>query len=248
MRKKLPKHLLGICIAAAMFTSCVNDSYLANPAPIPDQSFVEQFDTASAAYSRGWRFLNRSQPVGATDWGNPDLTAPPFEPYSSTSTLGGFLFTDYLSTSAAEGIISSWAVSPEVYMKNGDQIIFYTRAQLVDDGTGDSTDFTNRLQVRINTLNTGLNVGHGSDAGDFTTTLLDINPWLYMFTLSGYQANDPEALAAYPHRWTRFAATVYGVNGTTKGRFAFRYYIPGGGANGLGTGVGIDSVAFVSKK
>ena len=249
MRKRLlSKSLLLISFTAAIFTSCVNDSYLANPPAVPNQSFTEEFDTAAAAYNRGWRFVNRSEPVGITDFGNIlDVLNLPFEAYSSKARKNGYLWADYLSTSADAGVISSFAVSPAVYMKNGDKITFYTRAQIYDDGAGDSTDYANRLQVCINTTNTGLNCGKGLDAGDYSQVILDVNPFLYPFKLTEFNSGAAQRKGAYPHRWTRYTATVFGLNKPVWGRFAFRYFVEGGGSNGLGSGVGIDSVAYIAQ-
>lgn len=247
MRKKIIYFIVSVLIGSS-FTSCVNDSYLAEPTPVPNQSFVEEFDTAMAAYNRGWRFVNKSVPVGITDFGNyADLLNVPFEAYSSKSRKNGYLWTDYQSTSADAGIISSFAVSPAVYMKNGDQITFYTRAQLLDNGSGDSTDYVNRMQVCINTENTGLYCGSGTDAGNYNNVILDINPFYKEFLLSEFATGVAQKKGAYPHRWTRFTATVFGLNKPTWGRFAFRYLVEGGGSNGLATGIGIDSVAYIAK-
>jgi len=238
----------SICILT-LLQSCKDDSYLLAPPPVPDQSFVEEFDTAQNAYNRGWRFINRSELIGRTNWQNPTtLTGIPFISYSGTGN--GYLWADYQSTSGAAVTISNWAVSPELTMQNGDKIIFYTRAEL-SFFNGDSTDFVNRMQVRLNKT-TSLNCGDGTDFGDFTVPLLDINPFYYEFLKSAY--NNPanplyqQARQAYPHVWTRFEATVVGLNGPTKGRFAFRYFTEEAGNNGRGSSIGVDAVSYVTKK
>jgi len=250
--------LFGFLLASVsiltLLQSCKDDSYLLAPPPVPNQSFVEEFDTVQKAYNRGWRFINRSDLLGPRNWQNPtSVSGIPFISYSGTGT--GYLWADYFSTSSAVGTISNWAVSPEIKMQNGDKIIFYTRGELAQyQPTPTSpiitTDFVNRLQVRINKT-TSLNCGDGTDPGDFTTPLLDINPFYNEFILESF--NDPadprhnEALQAYPHVWTRFEATVIGLSEPTKGRFAFRYFIEEAGNNGRGTSIGIDSVAYISK-
>jgi len=235
-----------------LLEACVKDSTESlKPPPLPDQSFVEEFDTVTAAYDRGWRYLNVSDPKGTGIWvqamfNNPTITGLPgpipFPAYSSRGTYVGFIGADFTSTSAAAGVISNWIVSPVVSMQNGDRIIFYTRTVLYPLSGGDSTDYANRLQVRISTSNESLNVGSGDDAGDFNTTLLDINPFSKEAHVIPYVPD------AYPIRWTRFEATIGGLNGATKGRFAFRYYLDGAGSNGLGSGVAVDSVAYVGKR
>jgi len=240
--------LASVCILT-LLQSCKDDRYLLTPPPVPDQSFVEEFDTAQNAYNRGWRFINRSDVIGRTNWQNPStLTGVPFLSYSGTGN--GYLWADYQSTSSAAGTISNWAVSPEIIMQNGDKIIFYTRCEVLAFGAI-NTDFVNRMQVRLNKLNT-LNCGDGIDPGDFTTPLLDVNPFYNEFILQSFNnPADPrhnEALQAYPHVWTRFEATVIGLNEPTKGRFAFRYFTEEAGNNGRASSIGVDSVAYVSKK
>ena len=243
--------LASICILT-LLQSCKDDRYLLDPPQVPDQSFVEEFDTAQKSYDRGWRFINRSDVIGRRNWGNPVADANAAIPFYSYSGANGtaYLWADYQSTASAAGTISNWAVSPELTMQNGDKIVFYTRTQLYLFN-GDSTDFVNRMQVRLNKT-TSLNCGDGTDPGDFTVPLLDINPFYYEFLKNVF--NNPanplyqQARQAYPHVWTRFEATVFGLNGPTKGRFAFRYFTEEAGNNGRGSSIGIDSVAYVSKK
>ncbi len=240
MRKTiLSKLLIVSCVAVFIFYSCKDDSYLTRIPPVADQSFVEEFDTASAALSRGWKFINTSEPKGGGVWQDGGNLYPWFNAYSNYGSLAGFIGADYTSTSAAQGTISNWLISPPVIMQNGDKIIFYTRAyQLFYNG--DTTDFGNSLQVRINTLDDSTNVGKGLGFGNFTKSLLDINPNLV------YSSILIQMPGAYPTQWTRFEATVVGLNGPVKGRFAFRYFVTQGGSNGNGTGIGIDSVAYKS--
>lgn len=237
------KGLLLLLISAgfvASFTSCRNDEFLATPPPTPDQSFVEQFDTMQNAYNRGWRWLNRSVPVGPSVWTQAPGTAS-MSAYSSRGTNQGAAYADYLSTAGTNnGTISNWLVSPSTVMQNGDKIVFYTKTDVAGTGAA-ATDYGARMQVCINSKNDGLNVGTGDDAGDFEA-LLDVN------------SNEDEYLpsapvpTAYPADWTKFEVTVFGLNGPTRGRFAFRYFLHGAGSAGAGNGIGIDSVAYVGKK
>lgn len=249
----LRKVLLLSGLALVALQACRKDdqNMLALPA-VSNQSFVEEFDTTSSAFARGWVPINASAPKGGSVWvqglfNNPTTTGLPypipFGPHSSKGSYPGFIGADYLSTSAAAGVISNWLVSPVVTMQNGDKIIFYTRTALYSLGGGDSTDFSNRLQVKMNKTES-LNVGNGLDAGDFTSTLLDINPELLEQHTSP-ALYDPNA---YPTRWTRFEAKVGGLSGPTKGRFAFRYFVEGGGSNGLASAVAVDSVAYVGQR
>jgi hypothetical protein len=239
-------------LALITFQACRKDDAEFMVAPgMADQSFVEEFDTTASAFRRGWIPMNVSAPKGQGIWvqgmfNNTLITSMaypiPFGPHSSKGSYPGFIGADYLSTSAAAGIISNWLISPVITMQNGDKIIFYTRTALYDMGGGDSTDFSNRMQVWLNDNNEGTNVGSGMSTGDFDRILVDINPQLREATILAY---DP---LAYPIRWTKFEHTIGGLSGPTRGRFGFRYFVPGGGSNGLGSGIGIDSVAYVGKR
>jgi hypothetical protein len=243
MRKFLvPAFLLSAVFLCGLFSSCKNDSYLAEMPTIKDQSFVEEFDTMQSAYNRGWRWYNRSTPIGTTNWSaGPGLDI--MSAYSSKGTNSGFAFSDYQATDGTnDGIISNWLVSPTVTMQNGDKIVFYTKTQMTSLSSG-GRDYSCRLQVRIN-RSTDVIVGDGENTGNFNqdSALLDINP-LELENL----VNTPVA-DAYPSGWTRFEARVLGLNAPVKGHFAFRYYLHDAGSNGNGNGVGIDSVAYISAK
>jgi hypothetical protein len=245
MRKSTFSYLLlCACVFAVALQSCRNDSYLLTAPAVPNQSFTEEFDTVSSALNRGWVVKNASDPLGSNIWQQGGAITPWFPAFSSKGSYVGFIGADYTSTSADAGIISNWLISPVVTMQNGDKISFYTRAFL-DPAVGtDSTDYANRMQVRVNTLNDSTNVGSGYDVGDFTNILLDINP--------SYIEHHTDPLEyspyAYPARWTRFEVTIVGINKPVRGRFAFRYFIEGGGFNGLGSGVAIDQVHYESVK
>ncbi|HVZ96157.1 MAG TPA: choice-of-anchor J domain-containing protein [Chitinophagaceae bacterium] len=227
------------CILSLFTFSCNKTGLFAPQTPaVPNQSFVEEFDTAKAAQSRGWEFLNVSSPLGAGSWQNGGEPIPFFPAYSNHGVYAGFIGTDYTSTSAQQGIISNWLVSPVIWMQNGDRIIFYTRAYNVYNGVNDTTDFGNSLEVRTSPATDSVDAGSGISPGKFTNLLLDINPNLI------YSSVIHSDIGAYPTQWTRFIVTVSGIGKPAKGRFAFRYYVSQGGSNGNASGVGIDSVAY----
>ena len=86
-KSTLSGFLLASLSILTLLQSCKDDSYLLDPPPTPDQSFVEEFDTAQSAYNRGWRFINRSDLIGRTSWQNPSVLAGiPFLSYSGTGT------------------------------------------------------------------------------------------------------------------------------------------------------------------
>lgn len=252
MRKTTLRNLLaysGIVLLA--LSSCKDDSDLAVAPPVPDQTFVEEFDTLAVAKSRGWIIKNRSEPIGPGNWvqGLTGNQSSDYGPYSSTSTNTGFISADYTSAyneNPGEGTISNWVISPKVMMQNGDKIVFYSRC-------GDqNSDWGDRLQVLVNPRNDGAECGYGTESGDFTIVLLDINPQ----NASGIAVSpfDPadmipflyDPAKAYPFNWTRFEATVNGLSKPTMGRFAFRYFVPYGGTQGKGGHISIDDVHYTS--
>lgn len=185
---------MGVLVTTLVLSACKDDSHLAHAPAVPDQSFTEEFDTASAALSRGWKFINVSEPKGSNVWQQGGDVLPWFKAFSSHGTYVGFIGADYTSTSAGQGVISNWVVSPVITLQNGDKISFYTRSWALFPGYDtslntnidmyktsqpDTLDWANRLQLRVSTNGESLNVGKGADIGDFGTTLVDINPNYY---------------------------------------------------------------------
>ena len=83
------------------------------------------------------------------------------------------------------------------------------------------------MQVRISTNGASTNVGTTNiSVGDFTTTVIDINPGL---TTTGY-----------PTVYTQYTFTISGLAGPTTGRIAFRYFVTNGGP----TGTNSDAIAI----
>lgn len=254
MRKSTLRNLAAYSVITLLILqSCKDDSSLTTPLPLKSSSFTEEFDTAASALKRGWKFINASDPLGSAVWQNGgDVAAPFFNAYSNNGSNVGFIGASYLSTSAAQGAISNWLVSPSTFMQNGDRIVFYTRGW-VQPGivAPDSTDFGNRLQLALNTFGDGLNVGSGYDPGEFTTALVDINPYQYEWhqlpgTYNGVIVTAAQISQAYPSQWTRFEGVVSGLSAPGNYRFAFRYLVKDGGNNGAGSGVGIDKVSYIS--
>lgn len=116
----------------------------------------------------------------------------------------------YAATSQANTIVwsaghdvNSWLVSPQVTMKNGDKISFYSYC------SGKAT-----LQLFINpTGSLYLADGYGDYPGDFKIKLVDI------------PNTSAEPHTVYPNEWTKFEGTVSGLNGPVTGRFGFRYFL-----------------------
>lgn len=227
-RATLGQFFFFLMNVALLLQSCEDDKKEIIP-PVPDQSFTEEFDNLTTATSKGWQFINHSDPVGATNW---RLGASIYFPAYSGSN---FIAADYDAVND-NGTISVWAISPSVVMQNGDKITFYTRS--ANSNSDPANVYPDRLQLRFSAEDT-IDIGNGADeVGVFTSGLIDINPNL-----------EVASPIAYPDSWTRFEGTIYGLNGPTKGRFAFRYYVQDGGASGAnGLAVGVDKVTYVGKQ
>ncbi len=231
--------------AATIFTACKRES--APPAPAPVYSWVEEFDTvANAVNERGWVIINNSRKIGSESWmqgayaaGKKGMTGFPAASYSYSGqdfAICSFNAGDSLST------ISAWLISPPTKMKNGDQIKFYTRT------TANPANFPDRLQVRLNPTNNGINVGSGplsridvaTMVGDFSTLLLEINPNLIK-----------TGTDSYPGTWTQYTITISGLAPTVvERRFAFRYFVTEGGTDAASINsdaIGLDKIEFISQ-
>lgn len=233
------KFLFGfVLVSLVSFTAC-EDNDVTAPATPTNVSWVQDFDSISAAHRQGWVTVNNSKPVGVETW------TQAYAYYESKKGLNNgilnpqsYLYSgkDFILATSNCGYdtanISAWLISPKTIMKNGDQIIFYTGSQIAA-GEAD------RMQVRLNPTNGTDNVGRDSSSvGDFRTLLLDINPTL-LKTGPG----------SYPQKWTKYSITLNGLPAPAERRFAFRYYVGNGGPLGPNSlGIGIDSVAFVSAK
>ena len=185
---------------------------------------TEGFDSFTAAIAAGWAQQNRSSPVGTTTWrqGAGGTTFP--------GNSGGdvsYAAANFNSTGAV-GTISDWLLTPQTALQNGTTLRFFTR-------TVTGAQFPDRMEIRMSTAGASVNVGtSATSVGDFTTLLLTINPTL---------ASGP---TGYPDVWTEFTATVSGLAAPTNGRFAFRYSVDDGGANGANSNyIGLDDVRIV---
>jgi subtilisin-like proprotein convertase family protein len=185
----------------------------------PVSTVTENFDDITLLPGAGWGQLNRSTTIGSTGWfqGNP-ATFP-----AHSGATNSYIGANFNNTTGVN-TISNWLLTPEVELRNGTTLRFWTR-------TVNSPSFPDRLQVRLSTSGASMDVGVTStDVGDFTELLLDINPGL---TTSGY-----------PNTWTEFEVTVSGLSATTTGRFALRYFVTGGGPSGSNSDyIGIDTLA-----
>ncbi|RYE21779.1 MAG: hypothetical protein EOP51_14785, partial [Sphingobacteriales bacterium] len=187
-------------------------------------TWTENFDVA-IPLPAGWAQQNNSAPLGPNGWlqGNPTN-------FSSFNGAASSYITALWSstTTTGAGDISNWLFTPVTSIKNGDQIKFYTR------NGGATTEYPDRLEVRVSTSGTSTSVGTTAlSTGDYSNLILSINPTL--------------VTNVYPKNWTEFTATVSGVTGTVSGRIAFRYFVTNGGGTGANSDViGLDNVRYVS--
>ena len=195
----MKKVLAGVVVLSLIFSFCPNST---------DAQLTEGFDNPTnlcppetdGEIVNGWMGALRSDTIGSTGIFNFGLPA-----------LGDFEEGDFSLVSmnfnnaqlSANDVTSTWLMSPEVTLNNGDNISFYAIS-------ADSA-FPDRLLVRMSTSGASLDVGIGPmDVGDFGTILLDINP--------DYQEG------VFIRQWVNYQATITGLDGPTQGRIALHYF------------------------
>jgi hypothetical protein len=236
-RNTLPLTLLfAVMLGFSFLLYACKKTAAAGPVTPEKVSFVENFDTVARLYNQGWAFVNNSKPQGTATWQQGVHTAPDkgWGAQSYFSSSDEYALCNF-NAGGGTATISSWMISPSVKMKNGDQIIFYTRTY--STATGIST-FPDRMQLRLNIKNDKINIGNTLNGiGDFDVLGYDINPT--------YANSGPNT---YPTNWQKYTYTISGMQTPLRGRFAFRYFVELGGPSGANSNaIGIDSVAFVSK-
>jgi hypothetical protein len=181
---------------------------------------IENFDNITTLPAAGWVQQNNSSPLGAIGWFQGNAAAFPAYNGASDSYIGA-----NFNNVNSSGTISNWLITPNLTLKNGDVISFFTR-------TSSDNMWADRLQVRMSTNGASANVGTGpTTVGDFTTMLLEINPNLQ--------------LSVYPMTWTQYTITISGLSAPTSGRIAFRYFVTNGGINGTNSDyIGIDNFVY----
>jgi hypothetical protein len=186
------------------------------------QTLSEGFDSVAGLAGAGWVMTNNSNPAGTTSWFQGDTAR-----FNSQAGANDAYVAANYNAGSGTATISLWLITPPLSLTNGGTLTFYTRVQT-------SPSYPDRMQVRMNTLNT-TNVGTlETDVGDFTSLLLDINPTL-LLTGTG----------SYPTAWTQFSVNLSGITGTVTGRIAFRYFVTNGGPSGANSEyIGLDTVNY----
>jgi hypothetical protein len=246
MRKKIVCYQLLLALAAIVcLQACKDDSILTESLPIPDQTYTESFDNFQTAYNKGWRSINKSNPVGrkwfdaaetpnfgsvnylATyypEWNQAQYSLDPAQ-FANIAYPNRIWEPAFASQLGSNGYVATSIASSSVI--NTGFASFDISNWLVSPETmiqnGDKIIFyayskgVSRLQVWVNPSNS-LNVGSGiTNTGDFTLKLLDINPT--------YAKKETNPANAFPIAWTRFEAEIQGLQKPVTGRFAFRYYM-----------------------
>jgi hypothetical protein len=158
-----------------------------------------------------WFAINESSPIGANGVFQGNLTV------FAQQEGAGYAGINFQSGSATSNL-STWLMSPELIISNGDTISYFTR-------TVSNITFPDRLRVRLSTS------GSSTTTADFSTVL--------------HTVNDGLNTVDYPNGWTQFSLTVTGLGAPVSGRFAFHYDVPNGGPNGANSDyIGIDAATF----
>lgn len=167
----------------------------------------ETFEDVSLLPAAGWVMINNSELPGSTGW----LQGDPLLRFSAEQGPEHAYIAANFNSSAADSTISNWLLTPEIELRNGLTLTFWTRR--------DTGEWEDRLQVRMSTAGASTNVGTSAESvGDFHHLLLDINP-----------DYDP---GGYPVEWTRYLVNLNGISEPATGRIALRYFVEEGGPAG----------------
>ena len=219
-----------VLIIFGVLYGCEKDN-VDQKAPV-SKSVTEDFDTVANLYDKGWVFVNNSRPLGTATWQqgvwvNGKLGPEGFPAFSYKASGDEYILAGYASGNDV-ATISSWMITPELDMKNGDKFSFYTR-------TIAGSLWPDRMQVRLNPTDQSAEVGNtATSIGKFTTLITDINEAL--------------AVGGYPEAWKKYEFTISGLSTAAKRRIAFRYFVNDGGTTGLNSNaIGIDLFKFDSQ-
>jgi len=173
---------LGFALAIVVLSSCSEEKAAVLPASNQPASlsYHEEFDSMQRVIDAGWKGVNLSNPLGETSWqqGSYIVNATKGGPFVSSiashsykASANEHAFVPY-TCGAGLSFLNCWLISPELSMKNGDVISFWTT-------TSPTVSYPDRMQVWLNPNNASTNVGRSdAETGDFTVKLVDINPTL----------------------------------------------------------------------
>jgi len=114
----------------------------------------EGFNNVASLSAAGWVFTNASTPVGQS-WfqGNSGIFA------AQSGAANSYAGANFLSTTANQGIVDNWLISPELSVGAGSTLSFYTR--------GADAGFLDLLEVRFGS-------GASSALANFSTLLATV--------------------------------------------------------------------------
>jgi hypothetical protein len=183
---------------------------------------LETFADVSALTARGWIMQNLSNPQGTSGWFQGDRNT--FHAWEGQGD--GYIAAGHLSVKDA-GIISNWLITPEIEIKSGNLLSFWTR-------TTTQNKWPDRLQVRLSLNGSSADAGTtATSVGDFVVLLADIND---------------DYTDKYPTVWTEYQIVLSDIPNPGRGRIAFRYFVEDGGPDGSGSDyIGIDLVRYYSR-
>ena len=160
-----------------------------------------------------WIMDNQSNPVGTNGWFQG--TTSVFSAQSGADD--SYIAANFNSTAGTD--ICNYLILPDLVFLQS--LSFWTRTSL-------NSNFPDRLLL-MHSPTGGTNTGDCFNGfGDFTTTLIEINPNL--------------DTGGYPENWTQFSSAI-----DATGRLALVYYVADGGAAGTNSNyIGIDTVEWVA--
>ncbi len=164
----------------------------------------EGFNSVAGLAGAGWVMSNASA-GGSTGWFQGDVGIFTAQAGADDS----YIAANY-NNAASGSPIQNWLITPLFTFSQYARLDFWTRT----DGSG----FADRLTVRYNATGS-------TNLGDFTSTVLSINP--------------SEQAGGYPSAWTAFSALLGNNDGGT-GRLAFVYDVSD---SDIANYIGIDSVS-----
>ena len=133
----------------------------------------EGFDNVAGLGAAGWVFSNASTPAGMS-WfqGNSGIFP------AKAGAADSYAAVNFNSTTAGEGVIDNWLISPELTLGTGTQLKFYTRAS--DAGFFDLLEvrFSSGASSALSSFSTLVGV-----VGDAADAAYPVGSWV-AFTLS----------------------------------------------------------------
>jgi len=180
----------------------------------------------------GWVMSNQSNPLGDSNWfqgsGNPNIMIS-----QQGNSPDSFIAANHRNTGGSadnSGTICNYLIMPD--LGSLESVSFYTRSRVANNNFN---VFPDRLYMLYSPTG-GIEIGNCStDFGDFTETLLVVNPDLTK--ISSENPTEGYSMGA----WQQYSSAISG-----SGRVAFVYYVEDAGIFGNNSNyIGIDSVEWV---